>query len=94
MITEGYRYRFAERVSLRDAEDTLLLALLAAEGIYGQARVRMDAAYAVDRALRAVVVDCSTDVGQDVAGIYTSFLTKEFGARAFDVRPLDGEVRP
>jgi len=48
MIDEGYRYKFSKGVDLRDAEDTLLLALLAVEGIYGECRVRMDAAYAVD----------------------------------------------
>ena len=93
MIIEGYKYQFAERVRLRDAEDTLLLALLAAEGIYGHSRVRMDAACAVDPVLRTIVVDCSTDVGQDLCGVYTSFLTKEFSAGAFDVCPLDKEIQ-
>jgi len=93
MITEGYKYQFARRVRLQDAEDTLLLALLAAEGIHGRPRVRMDSAYAVDPAVRTIVVDSSTDVGQDVCGIYTSFLTKEFSGQAFDVSPLDKEIQ-
>ena len=91
MITEGYRYQFAEGVRLRDAEDTLLLSLLATEGIYGEARVRMDAAYAVDTTLRVIAVDCATEVGQDVCGIFTSFITKEFGPDVFCVRRLDRE---
>ena len=93
MITEGYRFRFAEGVRLRDAEDTLLLALLAAEGIYGEARVRMDAAYAVDAPLQVIVIDCATQVGQDVCGIFTSFITKEFGPGAFCVRRLGQEAQ-
>ena len=32
MFEQAYRYRFAERVGLRDAGDTLLLAVLAVEG--------------------------------------------------------------
>ena len=91
MITEGYRYQFAESICLRDAEDTLLLALLAAEGIYGPARVRMDAAYTVDAPLRAIVVGSATQVGQDVSGVFTSFLTREFGPDAFRVRRLSQE---
>lgn len=91
MITEGYRYQFAKGVCLRDAEDSLLLALLAAEGIYGQSRVRMDAAYAVDTPVRIIVVDGATQVGQDVSGVFTSFLTKEFGPDAFRVRRLNQE---
>ena len=91
MITEGYRYKFAEGVRLRDAEDTLLLALLAAEGIYGQSRVRMDAAYVVDALPRAIVVDGATQVGRDVSGVFTSFLMKEFGPDTFRVRRLNQE---
>lgn len=90
MITEGYRYKFGMGVSLCDAEDTLLLALLAAEGIYGECRVRMDAAYAVDEALGAIVVDAATEVGQDVCGMFTAFLTRQFGPRAFRVRRIEG----
>ncbi len=93
MITEGYRFRFGDDVALRQAEDTLLLSLLAAAGIYGETRVRMDAAYAVDQTLNVLVVDASTDVGQDVAGIFTAFITREFGPTAFSVRPLAHEVR-
>ena len=92
MINDGYRYRFGRGVDLRDAEDTLLLALLAVEGIYGECRVRMDAAYAVDQTLGVIVVDGSTEVGQDVCGIFTAFLTREFCPRAFRVDPLGKEV--
>ena len=93
MITEGYRFRFRDDVDLRQAEATLLLSLVAAGGIYGETRVRMDAAYAVDSALHVIAVDASTDVGQDVAGIFTAFITREFGPTAFSVRPLGQEVR-
>jgi len=92
MITEGYRFQFVEGVGLRDAEDTLLLSLVAAEGLYGEARVRMDSAYWVDAPLRTLVVDAATAVGQDVCGIFTSFLTREFGPGAFCVRRLGEEV--
>ena len=93
MITEGYRYKFVEGVALREAENTLLLSLLAAEGLYGEARVRMDAGYAVDAALRVIVVDGATPVGQDVCNIFTAFITKEFGPRSFCVHPLEQEVQ-
>jgi hypothetical protein len=93
MINQGYRYQFSPRVDLQDAQDTLLLAVLAAEGIYGQARIRMDATFAVDESLRVIVVDASTDAGNDICGIFTSFLCREFGSDAFSVRPLAQEVR-
>jgi hypothetical protein len=93
MITDGYRFQFKEGVNLRDAEDTLLLSLLAAEGIYGAARVRMDCRYTVEPTLNVIVIGGSKQAGQDVAGIFTAFVTKEFGPAAFVVRPLGQEVR-
>jgi hypothetical protein len=91
MIQDAYRFKFAECVDLRDARDTLLLAALATEGLYGEARVRMDAAYAVDAPLQVIVVDEATQVDQDVSGVFTSLLTKEFGPDAFSVRRLNQE---
>ena len=85
MSSMAYRYKFDEKVDLAEAEDTLLLSILAAEGIYGQARVRMDCRYAVDSTIGVILLDASSDVGQDVAGIFTAFLTKEFGPRHFHV---------
>ncbi len=90
MITEAYRYRFRQGADLRQAEDTLLLAILAAEGLYGEACIRMDAGYAIDESIRAIVVDASTEVGQAVNGIFTSFLLKEFGRLGFHVRCVEG----
>ena len=90
-----YRYKFADRVDLADAEETLLLSILATEGLYGQARVRMDAGYAIGPAIGVIVVDASTDVGRAVNGIFTSFLMREFGPESFGVKRVAGlsEVR-
>lgn len=90
MIIEGYRYQFTERVRLRDAEDTLLLSLLAVEGLYGEAQVRMDVDYALDQSICVLVVDASTEVGQDLNAIFNSFLLRGFGRDAFDVRRIVG----
>jgi len=85
-----YRYRFTDAVDLQEAEGTLLLAFVAAEGIHGEARVRLDGAYTLDPTIRAIVVDAGTPVGQDVAGIFTRLLACEFGPDAFHV----GRVNP
>lgn len=89
MNEDAYRYRFDEGVDLHQAEETLLLSILATEGLYGEARGRMDAGYAVDQSIRVIVVDASTDVGQAVNSIFTAFLLREFGGRAFHVRPVE-----
>jgi hypothetical protein len=88
MITEGYRFRFRDGIGLEEVHRTLLLSLLAASGIHAGIRLRMDARYAIDLVLNVVVIDVSTEVGQDVAGIFTAFITAAFGPLAFSVRPL------
>ncbi len=90
MNENAYRYRFDEGVDLHQAEETLLLSVLAAEGLYGQARVRMDAAYAVDPGLHAIIVDAGTDVGEAVNLIFTAFILREFGSARVRVRRVEG----
>lgn len=90
MFEQAYRYRFADRVDLQDAGDTLLLAVLAAEGLFGAARVRMDLAFAVDETIYVIVVDASTNVGRAVNGIFTAFVSREFGPDAFCVKRVQG----
>ena len=92
-MLQVYRYRFAPGVDLQEAEDTLLLAMLAAEGLLGEARVRMDAAYTVDESIRAIVVDASTVVGQIISTIFTTLVLREFGRQAVDVRKFEGLTR-
>ena len=91
MIVQGYRYKFLSGAALQEAEKTLLLATLAAEGLYGESRVRMDAAYAVDESRNTIAVDTSTAVGEDIASIFTAFIAKELGQNKFFVRRLGQE---
>jgi hypothetical protein len=90
MPRDVYRYRFRSDIDLRDAEDTLRLSILAAEGLFGEAQVRMDAGYAIDLSIQTIIVDASTDVGQAVSAIFTAFVLREFGRHAVDVRRVEG----
>jgi len=89
-IDQAYRYRFEPGVDLHAAEETLLLSVLATEGLYGQARVRMDAAQSVDRGIPAIIIDAGTDVGQALNAIFTAFILREFGPDGFEVRRVEG----
>jgi len=80
-----YRYRFNKSVPMQDVEESLLLAVLAAECLYGEARVRLDAGYSISEEKRAIVVDASTQVGHDICRIFTGFAIKEFGEDGFHV---------
>ena len=94
MPKEIYRYQFSESVSLRDIEETLLLAVLAAESLHGQSGVRLDAAYHLEDAKRACVIDAGTDVGRDINRIFTGFAIREFGEDSFRVERVDRAPEP
>lgn len=88
-MNEAYGYRFDDNVALRAAKETLLLSVLAAEGLFGETRIRMDFAFATDPSIHVLIVDASTRLGQAINGIFASFLRCEFGADAFDVHRVE-----
>jgi len=86
MTAEGYRFEFAEQIPLEEAEMTLQLALIAAEGLFGSARVRLDAGYRVDEARRVIAVDAGTEVGAAVVRVFVGFAMREFGESSIQIR--------
>lgn len=86
--TSVFRFSFAPAVDLVEAEATLTLAILAAEGLFGESRVRTEVTYYADAPRSSIAVDGSTESGAAVVRIYISLLTREFGADAFTVRRM------
>jgi hypothetical protein len=80
-----YRFEFRAKVSLRDIEETLLLALTAAEGVHGEARVRLEGGFRLCREHRDLAIDASGEVGRDLARVFTHLLSRQFGEEAFTV---------
>ena len=89
MKREIYRFNFEKEVSFKDVEESLLLAVLAAECVHGRSVVRLDASFCMDEKKRSCVVDAGTEVGRHIACIFIGFLTREFGEAAFKVKKLD-----
>ncbi len=81
----AYRYTFSEAIPPKDAREALLLATMAAESLHGRSGVHLDASFHLDEARRTCVVDAGTDVGRDIARIFTGYLSREFGEGAFRV---------
>lgn len=90
MNRELYRYNFDSKVPIRDIEESLLLAVLAAESLHGRSLVRLDASFCLDSHKRSCIVDAATEVGRAIARIFTGFLTREFGEEAFKVERVGG----
>lgn len=89
-----FRFSFARGIELADAEATLHLAILAAEGLFGEARVRMEFSYHPDVPRSVILVDGHTQAGDAVVRIFTSFLMREFGADGFAVRRVSSPRSP
>lgn len=85
MTTDLYRYEFSDQTPTEDVEVALLLAVWGCEALHGQAQTRLDAAHVLDPAKRVCVIDAGTTVGRDLNRLFTGFLSRECGAKAFAV---------
>jgi hypothetical protein len=85
MNSELFRFEFEPSVLLPEAEMTLHLALLSVEGLFGEARVRLEASYRVEEADRLIIVDGAGEVGAAIVKIFTGLLNREFGETSFQV---------
>jgi hypothetical protein len=87
-------YRFKRHIDIDSVQDALTLAVCEAGGVHGRSRVRLDGWWWLDRQRRSCTIDASTQVGQDIARLFTGYLAKEFGEKAFTVqRPENGRRR-
>ena len=94
MVTQTYRYRIAPTVPFSEVEESLLLAIVAGECLHGSSRARLETSYCTDQETRACVLDASTEVGMDIARIFTGLITKEFGEDAFKIEKVDATDKP
>jgi len=83
-----YRFEFRDGIPAKEIEETLFWAVFNAESVFGKPRLRLDASFIFDRDKRVCVIDKSTKVGQHIAQIFTSLITREFGEEAFKVERI------
>lgn len=94
MSDSVFRFAFRPGVNLAEVESTLHLAILAGEGLFGEARVRMEVAYHVDTPHSVILIDGRTSAGDAVVRVFTAFITREFGEDAFEVRRTSQPINP
>lgn len=80
-----HRFRFNAGVPMNEAESALLLAIVAAEALHGQANVRLSMRYLFGEDKRACVIDGDSEIARQIVLIFTQFLIHEFGEDAFQV---------
>jgi len=86
-----YKYSFDNQFQLKEIENSLFIAALATESLYGRSRLKLDTAFRLEKQKRSCVIDGSTEVGQHIACVFTGLLTKEFGEDGFKVERLNEE---
>jgi hypothetical protein len=83
------RFKFNREVDREVIEWHIAQSILASEGVFGQAKVRLNAAYLA--ADNKVVIDVSSPVGENIAEVFTWRMTKEFGEESFSVERIRHE---
>ncbi len=82
----SFQFRFGPRVELDEVHDSLVLSLMASEGLHGRTRVQLEANFHLDRDERTCTVQAETEVGRDLVRIFTALLTRQFGEDGFRVK--------
>jgi len=94
MNADAIRFEFDSEVPLQDAEMSLHLALIATEGLFGRALVRLEAEYELDEDHHVIGVDAGTEVGAVVVRVFTALLIREFGEEAFSIQRTNPQNEP
>jgi hypothetical protein len=94
MSRDIYKYEFSVDIPIQDVEQSLDLSVLTAESLHGRPQVRLDASFYLDRDQRACIIDAGTEVGRNIASIFTGYLTREFGEDSFKVKRLAKDREP
>jgi hypothetical protein len=89
-----YRYAFKDSVPVAELEDTLMLAVIAAESLHGESQARMDVGYSFGAETRSCTIDASTPVGRDLNRLFVGFVSREFGRGSFRVERVAARPEP
>ena len=89
-----YRFRFTDEIPMGKIAQRLLLAAINTENVFGEAAMRLDAKFRIDKAARVVEIDRDTEVGRHIAQLFVSYITKEFGDQVYSVERVAEPKEP
>jgi len=87
-MTQVCKFTFKKEATREFVEEQVAFAILSAECTFGQAKVRLNAAYLA--ADNKVVIDVSNKVGEHIAEIFTGLMIKFLGEQGFTVERIKG----
>jgi len=83
------RFKLNQNLSREQIEEHIAFAVVSAECTFGQAKVRLNAAYLASD--NKIVIDVSSPVGEHIAEIFTGLLIKNYGEQSFTVERVRHE---
>lgn len=89
MSKPQYNYKFKEGAPIDEIGDLLFLAALAVESLHGRSSLRLDGTFQLQKPERICQISASTQVGRDIARIFTGFLCHQIGEKSFEVRLIN-----
>jgi len=81
------RFEFDETVSKQDIEEQIALAIITAECTFGKPKVRLHAAYLATDG--KAVIDVSSQVGEQIAEVFTGLMSRHIGEENFTVERMN-----
>ena len=101
MIRTVYKFTFDDSVAMDDVERILALSAIPVESIHGESAMLVDGRFAVNKRRRTCLIDAESQLGNDLARVFTGFLNinsggsfrvglKETGERLGDLLDLYG----
>ncbi len=83
-----YKFRFPDNTSFDHVDETLQLAVTAAESLHGEARMDLDVKFWSEPQNGCVVIDAATAPGKDLAVIFIGLLNKTTERRSYGIERI------
>jgi len=87
-MTSVCKFTFKKEVAREFIEEQVAFAILSAECTFGQAKVRLNAAYLAGD--NKVVIDVTNKIGEHIAEVFTGLMIKFVGDQGFAVERIKG----
>jgi hypothetical protein len=84
-----FKFQFESGVELGQVDEELGRAVIAAQSLFGEVKVVMDAAFSFNPGKRYCVIDPSSEVSRCIAIIFLGFITARFGESRFRLERVD-----
>ena len=77
------QFEFVKSVPMGEVSETLNLSILTTQNINPKSKVQLDGWTKIDPGKRTVQIDRTTEIGEQIAQQFISFITRAFGEKTF-----------